>query len=634
MTKATYLFITLLLVVGTQIASSKSVSEVVKDTARLVKRQSEDKEEVTTEQSTILLAEDLTTTIVPDIEENDATVKPLAEDKIDKKDDEKKNKQMKNPKKPIISELLNRGGEPSTNLLPPLPFTCIPPSYYGQSPPLPQYPPAFAQSAPGTHSFIPPPSLNPQYNIPTGSSGYDYPIPSGPAFSAGGFASASASASADGQGGSVSTSTSPGGAVHTSFGIGTRGSFSDSGSPGPFSANGGRVSQSATSHSSSGPNGQESSSSFSNSGPNGIRNSYSHSGPNGVQHETYGVPYPISNRGPNGIQTSYSHSGNNGAVVPNGGLFPNVHNSGSFVSASGTIPPGGQPSFISIRGSFPGSDDESVAIEVDGPEGTRVSAPEGAHISGSIGGKPAGAPQYPGPNYAYSGPGYASSGAFAPAYYSGPTYMPYAANGVDINAIFQEYFAQLQAQQEAFQRQIQQQIAAQQQAGGTFASGGAFMTNDYGNVDPNAQLYVNTVSLPNFASAATSLDSRFGVGGTKSSAYAFPFSNKSAKDRIWDQSNQVDSNFGYPNGPASAFSSINLGPQGGYQQGAINPARTGTLSRFGEGVPAPSGNNYGVFSSSSSSSSTGPDGKTVSHKSATVGVNDNGKVSVKTIHDP
>jgi hypothetical protein len=63
-------------------------------------------------------------------------------------------------------------------------------------------------------------------------------------------------------------------------------------------------------------------------------------------------------------------------------------------------------------------------------------------------------------------------------------------------------------------------------------------------------------------------------------------------------------------------------------------ASPGIFSRFGEDVPPPSGKQYGVFSSSSSSSQTGPDGKQVSHKSATVGINDNGKISYKTVHDP
>lgn len=61
--------------------------------------------------------------------------------------------------------------------------------------------------------------------------------------------------------------------------------------------------------------------------------------------------------------------------------------------------------------------------------------------------------------------------------------------------------------------------------------------------------------------------------------------------------------------------------------------RPGVESRFGEEVPPPSGNTYGVFSSSSSHTMVGPDGKTISHKSSTTGVNDNGKITFRTVED-
>lgn len=62
-------------------------------------------------------------------------------------------------------------------------------------------------------------------------------------------------------------------------------------------------------------------------------------------------------------------------------------------------------------------------------------------------------------------------------------------------------------------------------------------------------------------------------------------------------------------------------------------ALPGIESRFAEDLPAPSGNSFGVFASSSSSSRTGPDGKQINHKSSITGVNDNGKVSYRTVHD-
>lgn len=62
-------------------------------------------------------------------------------------------------------------------------------------------------------------------------------------------------------------------------------------------------------------------------------------------------------------------------------------------------------------------------------------------------------------------------------------------------------------------------------------------------------------------------------------------------------------------------------------------AAPGVESRFANELPAPSGGSYGVFSSSSSHTMVGPDGKTVSHKSSTTGVNDNGKITFRTVED-
>ncbi|EFN69135.1 hypothetical protein EAG_14393 [Camponotus floridanus] len=85
--------------------------------------------------------------------------------------------------------------------------------------------------------------------------------------------------------------------------------------------------------------------------------------------------------------------------------------------------------------------------------------------------------------------------------------------------------------------------------------------------------------------------------------------------------------------PQISSASIGLGPGGGFQTGLISPGVPGLESRFAEELPAPSGNSFGVFASSSSSSRTGPDGKQINHKSSITGVNDNGKVSFRTVHD-
>lgn len=59
----------------------------------------------------------------------------------------------------------------------------------------------------------------------------------------------------------------------------------------------------------------------------------------------------------------------------------------------------------------------------------------------------------------------------------------------------------------------------------------------------------------------------------------------------------------------------------------------GIESRFADELPPPSSNNYGVFSSSSSHTLVGPDGKTISRKSSTTGVNDNGKITYRTVQE-
>ncbi|KAI4477155.1 hypothetical protein M0804_012976 [Polistes exclamans] len=83
----------------------------------------------------------------------------------------------------------------------------------------------------------------------------------------------------------------------------------------------------------------------------------------------------------------------------------------------------------------------------------------------------------------------------------------------------------------------------------------------------------------------------------------------------------------------SAISSISVGPGGGYQAGQISPVAPGVESRFADPLPAPSGGPIGVFASSRSSSVTDDTGRTIAHKSATTGVNDNGKITFRTVED-
>jgi len=177
-----------------------------------------------------------------------------------------------------------------------------------------------------------------------------------------------------------------------------------------------------------------------------------------------------------------------------------------------------------------------------------------------------------------------------------PNSGPYSSSQADFQAFIQQQLRQLQAQQEAFQAQIeaQRQIFLE-------------MSNRIGNGNSFPQ-------YPNGPQGA--FPPRFGAPQGGFPQYGGP----------------QGGSFG--SGPHSAVASANIGPQGGFQSGQISPVAPGIHSRFDEPLPPPRGGSYGVFSSSSSSSSIGPDGKEKSFKQATTGVNDNGKVSFHTVRDP
>jgi len=89
------------------------------------------------------------------------------------------------------------------------------------------------------------------------------------------------------------------------------------------------------------------------------------------------------------------------------------------------------------------------------------------------------------------------------------------------------------------------------------------------------------------------------------------------------------SNFG-GNGAAASGS---IGPGGAHQTAAVypgNPNVPNVDTRFGA---SPGGGSYGVFTSSHSSSSN-VDGKPVNYHQASTTINDNGKVSTYTVHNP
>ena len=179
---------------------------------------------------------------------------------------------------------------------------------------------------------------------------------------------------------------------------------------------------------------------------------------------------------------------------------------------------------------------------------------------------------------------------------------------------------------------------------------GAFVDNT-----PSVSNFPGASNMPNVFSAGGYDNNRGGTGFDPNS-FVFPGYNLDAFQRqmedhfrqlqaqfqqqqqsIFETANRIGSD-GYSGGGSnpgahSAVSSIGLGPRGGYQAGAINPAAPGIASRFSDDLPAPSGNSYGVFAGSSSKTVVGPDGKPVSHKISTTGVNDNGKITFRTVQD-
>ncbi|XP_014230560.1 uncharacterized protein LOC106654926 isoform X5 [Trichogramma pretiosum] len=291
------------------------------------------------------------------------------------------------------------------------------------------------------------------------------------------------------------------------------------------------------------------------------------------------------------INTASSSSGGNG-----NGNGVKVQTSPNGVSVSSSASAGGDNGVnsIGIRGSF-GGDGDSVGIEVNGEPVTvpnKGQGPPGAIPLPA----PAAYPGAGGNSNAFAGASAgASAGAGGIAGGQGPRFPPQGAyNGPNPADLLSQYFAALQAQQLAFQRQLQAQIAAQQNAY-SFAPPMSFGPGGFGSAGQFPAGY------PGFGMPPPGFPAGFpSIGG----------------------------------GANSATASASIGPGGGYQQAAVNPPNPNFESRFGEAIPAsPGGGSYGVFSSSSSSSGVGPDGKPVNHKQATVAVNNNGKVSVHTVGD-
>ncbi|XP_063219158.1 keratin, type I cytoskeletal 9-like isoform X2 [Bacillus rossius redtenbacheri] len=193
-----------------------------------------------------------------------------------------------------------------------------------------------------------------------------------------------------------------------------------------------------------------------------------------------------------------------------------------------------------------------------------------------------------------------------------PQYMPY-----DFYALFQQFFRQLQlmAQQQAYAANyytpsIESNTVDFDAAHGSDVSGGggygqpAFFGFPYGG-------------------GAGSAPSRFGAGGGGSGYGGF----SGGAGGVSSSASQPGSDV------AGAAAVASLSPQGGYGYADVFPDLSSRFGAVGGEFPKPSGGSYGVFTSSSSGSSD-IDGKKTNFKSATTGINDNGKVTVYTKHDP
>ncbi|XP_035719068.1 flocculation protein FLO11-like isoform X1 [Vespa mandarinia] len=174
----------------------------------------------------------------------------------------------------------------------------------------------------------------------------------------------------------------------------------------------------------------------------------------------------------------------------------------------------------------------------------------------------------------------------------------------------------------------------------SFGSRGAFPDNNAGAGYMDNSAYIPGNIDPGFGFPQSGFDPDFGNNFAAHQRMmeehfkAIQAQIEAQQRAIFEASNGLNTGPGSSDpGLQSAISSISVGPRGGFQAAQINPAAPGIESRFANELPPPSGGQYGVFASSHSSSATDETGRTIGHKSATTGVNDNGKITFRTIQD-
>ncbi|GLG96751.1 Uncharacterized protein GBIM_03664 [Gryllus bimaculatus] len=209
---------------------------------------------------------------------------------------------------------------------------------------------------------------------------------------------------------------------------------------------------------------------------------------------------------------------------------------------------------------------------------------------------------------------FATSGAYGNGYGYGPSAF---------DSAFRSYFDQMEsllAAQQAHAQALSNRYwsdwrhpaAAGYPAGGAFGAGPAFVPNYY-------HYYSGVPTASHSHSAVSFFPHRdFGAGGAGGAGGG--------------SGSHVGSGLGGAAHGAQASLAVNN--RGGFGQAQLFPD-PGLNSRIaGDIAPLSGSGNFGVFSSSSSSSHSDGSGKTHTFKQATVGVNDNGKVTTFSVKDP
>ncbi|XP_048505033.1 austinoid biosynthesis cluster protein W-like isoform X6 [Athalia rosae] len=228
---------------------------------------------------------------------------------------------------------------------------------------------------------------------------------------------------------------------------------------------------------------------------------------------------------------------------------------------------------------------------------------------------------YPGYSGAGSGPFYRGGSSFGSAgqpwsqsgsFNGFPGQNSYRPSGYypNNNAFVQEYFRQLEEQQRQFESQFR---GPQQPFFG--------LNNRLGNGPPN----FNDQYTPN--------NFGFGTRGGFNAGSNFPNSANTGQ-RFPNTGFGGSNTFGKPTVGNGAHAYANIGPNGGTYGAEFTPGTPGILNRFKETVPPPNGQSYATFTSTSKTHSRDSDGNEINEEVATVGVNDNGNITLKTIRNP